>query len=192
MCVHIIFIYSHVNDMDEEYYNNIRTADEYKKEECSPCKMDDTDDRLNESGSTSEFDSNSEDETEEEDENLNTNIKWLINKIRIIIRIVRGSPKMFEILKEYIEKDNLPPLSLKIDCVTRWSSLYGSLDRFEKYNLTINKFLKGINKQELRLSYSKLGALKEIIGVLKIFNNGFLLLSREDMNLFNAEVVLKG
>ena len=80
MCVHIIFIYSDVNDMDEEYYNNIRTADEYKKEECSPCNMDDTDDRLNRSGSTSEFDLNSEDETEEEDENLNTNIKSLIIK----------------------------------------------------------------------------------------------------------------
>ena len=88
---------------------------------------------------------------------------------------------MFENLKEYMGKDNLQPLSLKIDCGTRRSSLYGSLDRFEKYNFTINKILKGINKQELRLSYSELGALKKIIGVLKIFNDGFLLLSREDI-----------
>ena len=38
------FIYSYVNDMDEEYYNNIRIAEESKKEESSPCKMNDMDD----------------------------------------------------------------------------------------------------------------------------------------------------
>ena len=60
------FICSDVNDMDEEYYNNIRIAEESKKEESSPCKMNDTNDSLNQSVSTSEFDLNSEDETEEE------------------------------------------------------------------------------------------------------------------------------
>ncbi|KAF2901604.1 hypothetical protein ILUMI_04583 [Ignelater luminosus] len=118
----------------------------------------------------------------------------IINKVRKIVRLFKGSPTKNDMLQEYVKKEFGRKIELDRDCKTRWSSLATMIETFNKLKLCIAKTLIDLSLSrniECRFSEHEFCALENLENILKPVKLAVEVLCRQDANLIIAEATLK-
>ncbi|KAF2885535.1 hypothetical protein ILUMI_20685 [Ignelater luminosus] len=118
----------------------------------------------------------------------------IINKVRKIVRLFKGSPTKNDMLQEYVKKEFGRKIKLDRDCKTRWSSLATMIETFNKLKLCIAKTLIDLGLStniEYRFSEHKFCALENLENILNPVKLAVEVLCRQDANLIIAEATLK-
>lgn len=118
----------------------------------------------------------------------------LINRVRKIVRMFKGSPTKNDVLQGYIKKEFGRRIELDRDCKTRWSSLATMVEKFNKLKLCIAKALIDLGLStniEYRFLEHDFDALVNLENILKPVKLAVEVLCRQDANLITAEATLK-
>ncbi|KAF2895263.1 hypothetical protein ILUMI_10912 [Ignelater luminosus] len=130
----------------------------------------------------------------ERERELISDFNDIINKVRKIARLFRGSPTKNDMLQEYVKKEFGRKIELDRDCKTRWSSLATMIETFNKLKLCIPKILIDLRLStniEYRFSEHEFCALENLENILKPVKLAVEVLCRQDAILIIAEATLK-
>jgi hypothetical protein len=124
---------------------------------------------------------------------LMPDLNTVIKKIREIIKYFRRSPVKNDSLEKYIADEfGGTGMSLILDCRTRWNSLFLMIQRYIKVQKHVSKALLDFPSDDIEdLSSMELSLLKDILACLEPVKVSVEALCRQDVDLVQAEVILK-
>jgi hypothetical protein len=122
---------------------------------------------------------------------LDENFRELIQKVRKVVCLFEHSPtKNDDVLQHYVKAEHGTPLSLMLDCKTRWSSMFAMLERFLTLQGPIRKALIDL-KSTIVLSELEFTQIENLVRALETVKLTVDALCRRDANLLTAEAALK-
>lgn len=117
-------------------------------------------------------------------------MKDAINAVRKLTKIFTPGNKNDK-LQEYVRQaNNGNELQLKLDCKTRWSSLYDMLLRYWRIRDCIEKALIDV-KSDFRISSVQNYVISCLLKALEPVHTTVLMLCRRECNLLDARIALK-
>lgn len=134
----------------------------------------------------SEYESDEEPVEDDDNFNLKPDIGDKINKVRAIVKLFKKSPKLNDMLQDYIVEERGKKLQLQLDVRTRWHSMLVMLETFVKVSGPVKKALGEINSLEMWDS-DMVPVIKGIFEPLNLTKMAMDQISRDDANLLTAE-----
>ena len=127
----------------------------------------------------------------------NSDITAVVHKVRSFVKKIKRSPKCSEVFLEHQKKDQNSkniPLSLILDCKTRWNSLADMLDRILKTKASIQKtqidLMPSLSQSE-RLNDHDFHIIQEVLRALKPVKAAVEALSSRQATLITAEAAIQ-
>lgn len=138
----------------------------------------------------SEYDSDATESDEDNDEDETFSYKPdfgnVINKVRGIVKIFKKSPKLNDMLQDFVLEERQTKLQLVLDVRTRWHSMVLMLQTFARIAGPVKKALTALNCLEM-WSSDILMVIGEISEPLSLAKMAMDAISRDDANLLTAE-----
>lgn len=117
----------------------------------------------------------------------------VIKKVRKIVLLFKRSPTKNEnYLQKYVKIEFGKVLHLKMDCKTRWSSLFLMLERFNLLKTCIQKaFLDFATDDSLKMNETEFKIISDLVLLLAPIKATVEALCRQDANLITADIAME-